>query len=283
MTRKNNKQCQIGKLTVDELQKAEKLLCKHNQREEFSDEYSQLTKGDTISKKSKLVQLSSYLDEDGIVRVGGHIDGTTIPNLARHQIILPGKLYLVNPLIKSFHDRTHNKIEYVLADLRQMYWILNARISIKKVTWQCLNCGKMKSKTVTPYMSNLPTFRMDYQRPPFTNTDLDFFGPMFIKQRRSRLKRWGCLFACMVPRAVHLELVESLDTDSFINALQRFINRRGKPNTLVSNSGSNFKGVTWELNLGHQELTQDKITNFTDQQNIKWKFNPPSSPYMGGA
>ena len=118
-------------------------------------------------------------------------------------------------------------------------------------------------------MSNLPRFRIEYQRRPFTNTGLDFFGPMFIKQRRSRLKRWGCLFACMLTRVVHLELVELLDTDSFINALERFINRGGKPSTLLSDSGSNFKGATRELNLGHPELNLDKITNFTDQQNIK--------------
>ena len=73
----------------------------------------------------------------------------------------------------------------------------------------------------------------------------------------------------MLTRVVHLELVELLDTDSFINALERFINRRGKPNTLLSDSGSNFKGATRELNLGHPELNLDKITNFTDQQNIK--------------
>ena len=108
------------------------------------------------------------------------------------------------------------------------------RTSTKKVARQCSNCPKLKSKAVTPYMSNLPAFRMDYQRPSFPNTGLDFFGPMFIKQQPSRLKRLGCLFACMVTQAVHLELVESLDTDSFINALQRFTNRRGKPNTLVS-------------------------------------------------
>ena len=182
MAKKDNKHCQIGKLRVDELLKAEKLLCKHIQREKFSEEYSQLTKGDAISKKNKLVQLSLYLDEDDIVRVAGRIDEAAIPNMARHQIILPGKHYLVNLLIKSFHDRTQNGTEYILAELRQMFWILNARTSTKKVAWQCFNCHKLKSRAVTPYMSNLPTFRIDYQRPPFTNTGLDFFGPMFIKQ-----------------------------------------------------------------------------------------------------
>ena len=64
------------------------------------------------------MQLSLYLDEDDIVRVGGRIDEAAIPNMARHQIILPGKHYLVNLLIKSFHDRTQNGTEYILAELR---------------------------------------------------------------------------------------------------------------------------------------------------------------------
>ena len=73
---------------------------------------------------------------------------------------------------------------------------------------------------------------------------------------------------------------ESLDTESFINVLHRYINRRSKLNILVSDCGSNLKEATRELNLEHPELNQDKI-NFTDQQRIKLKFNPPSSPHMG--
>ena len=191
------------------------------------------------------------------------------------------KKYLVSLLIKSFHNKTQNETECILAELKQMYWTVSDRTSIMKVARQCFKCCKVKSKAVTPYMSYLPTFRMDYQRSPFTNTGLDFFGPMFIKQRCLRLMRWGCLFACMVTQAVYLELVEPLETESFINALQRFINRRSKPNTLVSDCGSNFKVVTQELNLEHTEFNQDKTTNFTDQKSIKWKFNPPSSSHMG--
>ena len=78
----------------------------------------------------------------------------------------------------------------------------------------------------------------------------------------------------MVTRAIHLELVESLDSDSFINVLQRFINRRGRPNTIVSDCGSNFKGAIQKLKLELSGLNQEKIANYTLKQNIKWKFNP---------
>ena len=66
----------------------------------------------------------------------------------------------------------------------------------------------------------------------------------------------------VVTRAIHLELVESMDTDSFINALQRFISRRGKPNTIISN----FKGAVKELKLEHSSLNQMQITEFTERQ-----------------
>ena len=122
---------------------------------------------------------------------------------------------------------------------------------------------------------------LDYQNPPFTNTGVNFLGPIFIKQQRSRLKRWSCLFACMVTRAIHLELVESLDSDSFINTLLKFINRRGSPNTNVSDCGSNFKGAAQELKLEFSGLKQEKIAIFKLKQNIKWRFTPRSAPHMG--
>ena len=79
----------------------------------------------------------------------------------------------------------------------------------------------MKNKPVKPYMKDLPNVWLDHKYPPFTNTAVDYLGPIWIKQCQLRLKRWGCLFACMVTRAIPLEQAESMDTNSFINALQR--------------------------------------------------------------
>ena len=57
-------------------------------------------------------------------------------------------------------------------------------------------------------------------------------------------------------------------TDSFINAYQRFISRRGKSNTIMSDCGPNFKGIVKELKLELSSLNQMKTTEFTKKQNI---------------
>ena len=50
------------------------------------------------------------------------------------------------------------------------------------------------------------------------------------------LKYYICLFTCASTRAVHLELVESLDVDSFIRAFRKFSARRGLPATILSDN-----------------------------------------------
>ena len=129
-------------------------------------------------------------------------------------------------------------------------------------------------------MADLPNVRLDYKHPPFTNTAVDYFGPIFIKKRRSKLKRWGCLFVCVVTTVICLELIESMDTDNFTNSLQRLFTRTGKPNTIVSDCGSNFKCAFKKLKLKHSCLNQMKITEFTERKHIVWKLNSRSTHHM---
>ena len=91
-----------------------------------------------------------------------------------------------------------------------------------------------------------------------------------------------CVFTCLTMRAVHLELSYSLDTDAFINALRRFISRRGKPHTFFSDNGSNFVGGNQELRRSIQHLNQETNEARLKQDEIRWKFNPPYASHMGG-
>ena len=76
-------------------------------------------------------------------------------------------------------------------------------------------------------MADLPRERIEPFKPAFTNVGLDIFGPITVKNYRSDLKRYGCIFTCMDTRAIHLEKLNSLETDSFLNGFRRFIARRG--------------------------------------------------------
>ena len=81
-------------------------------------------------------------------------------------------------------------------------------------------------------MSDLPIDRVTPLQQPFTCVGVDSFGPFVVWRGRS------VLFTCLAIRAVHVEVVHSLDTGSFINALRRFIARRGQPKEIRSDNGS---------------------------------------------
>jgi transposase InsO family protein len=95
-------------------------------------------------------------------------------------------------------------------------------------------------------------------------------------------KRWICLFTCLSVRAIHLELCSGLDIDSFMNALTRFIGRRGVPSSIVSDNGTNFHGADNELKRLFEMFQSDRIQEKCSQKRIEWKFNPPGGPHHGG-
>ena len=87
----------------------------------------------------------------------------------------------------------------------------------------------------------------------------------------------------MTTRAVHLELAGDMATDSFILALCRFKARRGHSKSIRSDNRSNFIGAETELKDAISKLDQKKIINELNENPIQWMFNPPKSPWMGGA
>ena len=112
-----------------------------------------------------------------------------------------------------------------------------------------LECRRRKAKTCQQIMAPLPLPRLEMSMRAFTKTAVEFAGPFVTMQGREkrREKRYLCLFTCMVTRAVHLELAYGLDTDSFMNAFYRMASRRGIPNEIYSDNGTNFKGAENEL------------------------------------
>ena len=105
----------------------------------------------------------------------------------------------------------------------------------------------LKRKPEVPQMADLPAERVTPDNPPFSNVGVDCFGPFVVKRGRSQLKRYGCLFTCLTMRAIHVEKLDSLETNSFINAFVRFGARRGVPEEVRWENGTNFVGGEEEL------------------------------------
>lgn len=132
-------------------------------------------------------------------------------------------------------------------------------------------------------MADLPMDRTMPGKPPFTYVGMDCFGPFYIKRGRSQVKRYGCLFTCLTIRAIHIEKLDTLDTDSFLNALMRFSARRGTPDKVRSDNGTNFVGGQRELRQAVRSWKEDsKVKGQLLQKEIKWEFNPPAASHMGG-
>ena len=130
-------------------------------------------------------------------------------------------------------------------------------------------------------MAELPEERLVASN-PFTNVGVDYFGPFIVKIGRRQEKRWCCLFTCLTIRAVHIEVVPKLDSDSCLNAIARFIARRGKPRTIISDNGTNFVGANKEMRAYIAEWNEQAIEERLLQEEITWKFNPPAAPHFGG-
>lgn len=135
-------------------------------------------------------------------------------------------------------------------------------------------------------MSVLPPERTTLSR-AFTNTGVDFAGPIEIKSftgRYSRItKGYVCLFVCFATKAIHLEAVSDLSTPAFLAALDRFVARRGCPNSMYSDNGRNFVGAARQIDSNFAQQVKsfkDEAVNKFGHQRLSWHFIPASAPHM---
>lgn len=153
---------------------------------------------------------------------------------------------------------------------------------MKKSLDDCVNCKRRQAPVGQQKMADLPEDRVTPDKPPFTFVGVDCFGPFLVRRGRSMVKRYGVLFTCLTLRAIHIEVIHSLDTDSYVNTMRRFIVRRGDPEEMRSDNGSNFVSAERELREEIAKWNQQKIYQFLVQRNVEWVFNPPAGSHHGG-
>ena len=184
--------------------------------------------------------------------------------------------------LQNEHKNNHHAgTEHVRIIVQQKFWILGIRNALRSIKNKCNRCRKGRAQTKAPVMADLPEERL-VASTVFWNVGVDYFGPFTVKIGRRKQKRWCCLFTCLTVRAVHIEIVPKLDTDCCLNAIMRFIARRGKPVKMISDNGTNFVGAEKELAEYIAAWNKRQIEEHLIQQGIRWKFNPPAAPHFRG-
>ncbi|XP_063389642.1 uncharacterized protein LOC134675361 [Cydia fagiglandana] len=256
---------------------AEMLLIRRSQHAAFPEEMRLLEAGRPLLKKSPLYKIAVQLDKNGIIVLNTRIDKNT------HMPVLHAKEDFVKLLIQHFHALyNHGNHATVINELKQRYYIIGLRGSIRYITNKCQWCRTYRGMPIKVPIGDLPPERLKANQPPFTAAAVDLFGPMQITIGRRREKRWGVLYTCLTTRAVHLELAASLSASSMILSLRRMIARRGTPTVLYSDNATNFCGAERELAEAKNTLP-DSLKPFLTERAIKWKKIPPGNPSAGGA
>ncbi|XP_062716949.1 uncharacterized protein LOC115265221 [Aedes albopictus] len=269
-----------------EFKKAEETLWRQAQSQAYADEVRLLNGGHSVAKGSSIRALCPFMDERGVLRVGGRIEhAPTLSYEAKHPVVLPRNHRITYLLMLGYHQRfLHANSETVCNELRQQFYIPRMRSAVRSVCRSCQYCKIKKATPAPPMMGPLPKVRLTPFVRPFTYTGVDYMGPFEVKVGRSLVKRWICLFTCLTVRAVHLELAHSLSTKSCVMAFRRFVNRRGAPLEVFSDNGTNFVGASRQLSEEMQkinEINEDCASTFTNAR-TQWHFNVPAAPHMGG-
>lgn len=276
------KESNKGKLSVEDLQLAEMEILKVVQKSAFSEEIAVLKAASAVKKSSHLYKLSPILQKD-VLRVGGRLARSAMPANAKHPAILPKDHHVTQVIIRKIHQDTgHSGRNYTLSRLRQQYWVPRANAAIRKQISKCVVCRRLSGRAGEQQMADLPVERTTPDQPPFTNVGVDFFGPFEVKSGRKTLKRYGVIFTCLTIRAIHLEVAHTMDTHSCINAIRRFMARRGQVKFMRSDNGTNLVRAERELREAVQELENAHIKDFLLKKGITWAFNPPSGSHHGG-
>ena len=279
-------------LVVSSVRSAEILLIRESQWRSFPTEVQLLsaTPLKSLSSKDKLLSLSPFVGSDGLLHVGGRLSKAPLPEAQRHPIMLSAHDQFT--LLMMTH--THIQLSYcgptlLLAHVGDTYHIVGVRRLARRICNLCTVCRKACAKAQTQQMGQLPPARVTPDH-VFATTGIDYAGPFLLKRGYVRkpqfVKAYLALFVCFATKAIHIEVVSDQFTAAFLAALKRFCARRGRPQAIYSDNGSNFKGAKNELveftKFILEAGTSGSVHSYLLVAKTEWHFIPERAPHFGG-
>lgn len=270
-----------GPLKNDELYAATLKLVQMDQRLTFKKEF------DALLANGQCENASIWLDgRNNILRLSGRVQSDNLAFNEMYPILLSSTSDLALLIIREAHLKTlHGGVQLTLQIVRQHFWVEKARSLARNIKSHCPTCFRHKIKLSKQLMAVLPKQRTQPQR-PFSVSGVDYMGPVGLSSKTGRnpviTKGYVCVFVCFCTRAIHLELVSSASTDSFIQAFRCFHSRWGPIQTIWSDNGTNFVGANNFLKQIYEKQFQWATGAVPENFQVEWKFNTPYAPHHGG-
>lgn len=272
-----------GLASYEERTHAVNYIVKLVQSQAFPEEIKALQKDKCVKSTSPLSGFNPYIDDKTILRVGGRLKHADMSSKVKNPVLLPKESHVSKLLVLHNHGKVQHQGRGITQnELRQNgYWILGGSRLVQSIIHKCAVCRKHRRPVEEQAMADLPEDRLT-PAPPFTFSGMDCFGPFIIKKARKEYKRYGLLITCLCCRGVHIELLEDLTTDCFINALRCFIAIRGTVRQLRCDQGTNFVGANNEFKQAMKEMDMKRIEVFLAKRQCEFLFNVPSASHTGG-
>ena len=180
-----------------------------------------------VSELKTLRRLRPCVDANSMLRFDGRLKNADLPVDAEHPLILPSRhaltrLIMLHEHVGAGHARPSY---YTLMRTRQHCWIIHGVSSIKYYISHCSACARRSATPIRQLTADLRACDVTVTNKPFKFCGVDYFGPYVFRLGRSDCKAWGWLFTYLCTRAIHVELVTSLDLNRIASCLLSHVSR----------------------------------------------------------
>ena len=252
----------------------------------YGESCGRMNKRIPLEENDSLLGLEPFLDFNGIIRVGGRLQHSSMSFDNKHQILLPTQHPVTEMMLNHYHERKYHQGRHItLGAVRQgSFHIHKSRRVLDKLLKNSTICRRLRRPKETQMDANLPASRLE-ESPPFTNVGVDVFGPYMVhdgsstRRTNANKKVWATLFTCLCTCAVHIEPIPLLDTAAFKMALKRFTAIRGQCKYIHSDRGTNFVGAKNQI---LEKFDMDALRSSAEIAGLKWQFTPPGASHFGG-
>jgi hypothetical protein len=287
-------QLDVEEPSPDQLKNAEEELVKKIQHDHFRTEIRRLKKAAREQPKSKytslyfrtgpLQRLEVFIDDKGFLRLVTRLVNAEFLDWGeRCPLILSSRHGASLLLVREFHRRVHHQgARTTYAELVKKYHLPYKTVKIE--VFRCDSCKKHHPLSLDAPMAALHRSRLQPWTFVFHKTGMDYFGPFLLKGGK---KAWGLLFTCFTTRAVHIEVCPDQSIPTWLNAVERFIARRGKPETISCDRAGTFVGGSKQMaKIVEDQLSEEFQEELAEEVKrrfqVKFFFIPPRTPHYGG-